>query len=61
MALVRGCHRCGTGIPIVTRVQASPDVLVEIRLCQPCRHQAAAESAAAWARRTSTETIPEVP
>ena len=60
MALVRGCTRCGTGRPVVTRVRLRPGSLdlVEIRLCPDCRGQAAAENDAARARSTGSDPIP---
>jgi len=61
MALVRGCTRCGTGYPTVTRVRAHPHPsggLVEVRLCTDCRNLAAAENTAARARSTGSDPVP---
>ena len=56
MALLRGCRRCGTGYPIVTQALTSPGP-VEVRLCAPCREQAASENAAAPARSVGGDPV----
>ena len=56
MPLIRGCGRCGTGYPRVTRV-ATPAGPVEVRLCGDCRAQAAAENDAARARSVGSDPV----